>query len=62
MENEEPTRDSNGILNDLKGRSIEAKVEEVKLIRGGELRTGRGKMICNRCGNPGHLARDCRRR
>nr|CAD2203626.1 unnamed protein product [Meloidogyne enterolobii] len=62
MEHEEPTRDSNGVLNDLKGRSIEVKVEEVKLIRGGELRTGRGKMICNRCGNPGHLARDCRRR
>nr|CAD2163807.1 unnamed protein product [Meloidogyne enterolobii] len=62
MECEEPTRDSNGILNDLKGRSIEVKVEEVKLIRGGELRTGRGQIICNRCGNPGHLARDCRRR
>jgi len=47
MENEEPTRDP-----------IEEKVEEVKLIRGGELRTGRGQIICNRCGNPGYLARD----
>jgi len=44
MENEEPTRD---VLNDLKGRSIEDKVEEVKLISGGELRTGRGQIICN---------------
>jgi len=59
MENKEPTRDPNGVLNDLKGRSIEDKMEEVKLIRGGELSTGRGQIICNRCGN---LGRDCRRK